>query len=297
MPRITAQKGGRLVIINLQKTDMDRLCALRIFAKTDQVMSMVMAKLKMQIPRWQLKRELIVYHRHNPQASATSSSASSSSSSTPSSVTDRFRGLLGIGGAEGKAPLHTLSVHGVDPANAELPYSVCSQVGYRWTQQNGRRAQSIISRPPFSTELKDVGFNAKPNTSKITDKMVIPLGRKGEQEGQQGSQPKLKFSVAEVGISFRGHYNEPSVFLQVPVLEGKDNAMRYTISWTPSLSAAAEAEGRVLLWQMESAVPVTPEEHGQWTPLMHSLLGSPLPRFKATAKNKAERSYSREEGG
>lgn len=292
MPRITAQKGGRLVIVNLQKTDLDRLCALRIFAKTDQVMSMVMAKLKMQIPRWQLKRELIVYHRYNPGGV----SSSFSSSSPTSSVKNRFRGLLGIGESAVKAPSHTISVHGVDPANAKLPYSVCSQVGYRWTQHDGRRAQAIISRSPFSSELQDIDFSTKPSTSEITDKMVIPLGNKDDPKRQHNGQQKsnLKYSVAEVGINFRGHYNEPSMFLQVPVLEGKDNAMRYTLSWTPSLSASVEAQGRVLLWKMESAVPVTPEEHGQWTPLMHSLLGSPLPSLKATAKRKPEQASSRE---
>lgn len=286
MPRITAQGGGRLVIINLQKTDLDRLCALRIFGKTDQVMSMVMAKLKIQIPRWQLQRELIVYHRYNPGNTSASSS----------SVKNRFRSLVGMGS---EAPSHTLSVHGVDPANAELPYSVCSQVGYQWQhtgyQAKKAQAKAIIARSPFSCELKDIGFKGKDNTSKITDKMVVALGNQEKQQSSQ--QQKPEYSVVEVAVKFRGHYNEPSVFLPVPVLEGKDNAMRYSLSWTPSLSAAAEAEGKVLLWKTEAAVPVTPEEHSQWTPLMHSLLGSPLPPLQATMKSQAEQQSTSREGG
>jgi len=45
MPRSTVTKGGKLVIINLQKTPLDQLCAIRIFAKTDQVMKKLMQKL------------------------------------------------------------------------------------------------------------------------------------------------------------------------------------------------------------------------------------------------------------
>ena len=34
---MVGERGQKLVIVNLQATPMDHLCALRIFAKTDQV--------------------------------------------------------------------------------------------------------------------------------------------------------------------------------------------------------------------------------------------------------------------
>ena len=34
---MVGERGQKLVIVNLQSTPMDHLCALRIFAKTDQV--------------------------------------------------------------------------------------------------------------------------------------------------------------------------------------------------------------------------------------------------------------------
>jgi len=52
MPRETVKKGGKLVIINLQKTPLDPLAnvrGLRIFAKTDEVMEILMDKLNVPI--------------------------------------------------------------------------------------------------------------------------------------------------------------------------------------------------------------------------------------------------------
>lgn len=45
MPRKTAKKGGKLVIVNLQKTPLDHLATLRIFQKTDVVMKEIMKRL------------------------------------------------------------------------------------------------------------------------------------------------------------------------------------------------------------------------------------------------------------
>jgi len=49
MPIATADKGGNLVIVNLQKTPYDSRCAIRIFAKTDVVMALLMEKIEMSI--------------------------------------------------------------------------------------------------------------------------------------------------------------------------------------------------------------------------------------------------------
>ena len=49
-------RGRRLVIINLQTTPLDHVCKLRIFAKCDDVSKMLMSKLGLEIPEFQLKR-------------------------------------------------------------------------------------------------------------------------------------------------------------------------------------------------------------------------------------------------
>ena len=47
---------NHLVIINLQKTPMDHVCALRIFAKIDDVMVPLMKELGLEIPEYKLNR-------------------------------------------------------------------------------------------------------------------------------------------------------------------------------------------------------------------------------------------------
>ncbi len=56
MPRMTAEKGGKLVIVNLQKTPMDPYAALVIHGKCDDVMKITMQKLAIEIPQWRLQR-------------------------------------------------------------------------------------------------------------------------------------------------------------------------------------------------------------------------------------------------
>merc|ERR1712130_927640 len=45
-----------LVIVNLQKTPLDDVCSLRIFAKIDDVMVPLMKELGLEIPDWKLQR-------------------------------------------------------------------------------------------------------------------------------------------------------------------------------------------------------------------------------------------------
>jgi hypothetical protein len=59
MPRKTAQSGGKLVIVNLQKTPLTRLAALHIHAGTDVVMEMLMQRLELPIPNFRLERRII----------------------------------------------------------------------------------------------------------------------------------------------------------------------------------------------------------------------------------------------
>merc|ERR1719300_1965136 len=51
---------GRLVIVNLQKTPLDHVASIRIFAKIDDVMVPLMKELGLEIPEWKLQRYLKV---------------------------------------------------------------------------------------------------------------------------------------------------------------------------------------------------------------------------------------------
>lgn len=58
MPAACAMNGGRLVLINLQKTPIDHLATMVIHGKCDDVMKMLMEKLSYQIPTWQMKKRI-----------------------------------------------------------------------------------------------------------------------------------------------------------------------------------------------------------------------------------------------
>merc|ERR1711879_576117 len=47
---------NHLIIVNLQKTPLDDVCSLRIFAKIDDVMVPLMKELGLEIPEWKLQR-------------------------------------------------------------------------------------------------------------------------------------------------------------------------------------------------------------------------------------------------
>lgn len=64
-------KHGHLVIVNLQKTPLDKKAALTIYAFCDTVMNMVMQKLGLPIPEFQLTRRLsITKRREKPKGKA-----------------------------------------------------------------------------------------------------------------------------------------------------------------------------------------------------------------------------------
>jgi mono-ADP-ribosyltransferase sirtuin 6 len=47
--KIWKKPDGKMVIVNLQKTDYDKYCKLRIFGETDQVLTMLMDELGLTI--------------------------------------------------------------------------------------------------------------------------------------------------------------------------------------------------------------------------------------------------------
>ena len=59
MPELTARNQGALVIVNLQPTPLDDKATIKIHAKTDTVMTMLMKRLGHNIPRFRLRRRFI----------------------------------------------------------------------------------------------------------------------------------------------------------------------------------------------------------------------------------------------
>lgn len=59
MPKTTAAHGGKLVIVNLQKTPLTPKAHLHIHASTDTVMDMLMQRLEIPIPDFRLQRRII----------------------------------------------------------------------------------------------------------------------------------------------------------------------------------------------------------------------------------------------
>jgi NAD-dependent SIR2 family protein deacetylase len=58
MPDETVKSGGRIVIVNLQKTPLDDVAAMIIHAKIEDVMERLMAKLNLEIPKWKITRRV-----------------------------------------------------------------------------------------------------------------------------------------------------------------------------------------------------------------------------------------------
>ena len=50
MPKMTAEQGGKLVIVNMQNTPLDSKCHTRVYARCDDFMMRVMKHLSMKIP-------------------------------------------------------------------------------------------------------------------------------------------------------------------------------------------------------------------------------------------------------
>jgi len=67
----TVGKNGKLVICNLQATPLDNLAAVRVFARTDDLMQAIMRHLGLAIPEWRLHRRLQVGTEYNPEQEKT----------------------------------------------------------------------------------------------------------------------------------------------------------------------------------------------------------------------------------
>jgi len=64
MPGRVAEKGKKLVICNLQLTPYDSIAAMKVHAKVDDLMTLVMKELELEIPSWKLHRRVEVKYKH-----------------------------------------------------------------------------------------------------------------------------------------------------------------------------------------------------------------------------------------
>jgi len=68
LPKETLKNGGRVVIVNLQKTPFYNTASLNIFAKIEDVMERLMIKMNYQIPKWTfIRRVFFDYNRNSKE--------------------------------------------------------------------------------------------------------------------------------------------------------------------------------------------------------------------------------------
>jgi len=58
MPLEVGMRNKDLIIVNLQKTPLDKYCSVRIFALCDKAMEILAKKLSMEIPDFELQRRV-----------------------------------------------------------------------------------------------------------------------------------------------------------------------------------------------------------------------------------------------
>jgi len=63
MPLLVAKNGKKMVIVNLQKTDFDDQCAMRVYAKCDNFIKLVMEELAVEVPPFILHRRVSVQQK------------------------------------------------------------------------------------------------------------------------------------------------------------------------------------------------------------------------------------------
>ncbi|PNH03818.1 NAD-dependent protein deacetylase SRT1 [Tetrabaena socialis] len=81
LPTLTRDEGGKMVIVNLQKTPKDRRANLIIRGRVDLVMALLMQELRMQVPPYIRTESLVVRHSCSSSAGASASGGGGGGSS------------------------------------------------------------------------------------------------------------------------------------------------------------------------------------------------------------------------
>ena len=81
-----ADTPGDLVIVNLQKTEMDERCKIRIFSNIDDVFQKLMDHFDLEIPQFELQRFIQIKFRDDEELSITGLTDSGSTSDLFSDV-------------------------------------------------------------------------------------------------------------------------------------------------------------------------------------------------------------------
>merc|ERR1712130_301994 len=190
---------NHLVIVNLQKTPLDDVCSLRIFAKIDDVMVPLMKELGLEIPEWKLQRFMKV--KVDP-------------------IED-----------EEDKKLLTISAVDVDGINA----TVFNDVQLRYNGKSVADHKTTINGNDRKKKLNALQSHNE-FSYQISKKMVIPVEDQKEKENESEDLPAiLKFMgnfikngnassnglVAE--LSFMGNYSEPNLCIPLdPMLRSNE---------------------------------------------------------------------------
>lgn len=78
-PAHAVRNGGKMVIVNLQKTPYDSKATLLIHERTDKVMQLLMQELGLTIPEYKLEEDQV---KNNTAAGSNNNNAAESSTST-----------------------------------------------------------------------------------------------------------------------------------------------------------------------------------------------------------------------
>jgi NAD-dependent histone deacetylase SIR2 len=130
MPGSTKQAGGKLVIVNLQRTPLDELADVRLHCPTDDFMRLVMAELEMDVPPFRLRRTVAVWV-HPDHASSVFASGVDSGSDTPHTLFSKLELMTqssGTGTIVGSADTRLMDPAAVEAHMADLtvaPTAVC----------------------------------------------------------------------------------------------------------------------------------------------------------------------------
>ena len=186
-PAECAANGGKLVIVNLQKTPLDSSAALVIRAFCDDVSRGVADRLGVTIPKFALKRRVRVSLAAKPAAGAASARATSASSST-SGLPGAVLELCGLG---------------LD----DTPFALLADGSASVLSASGAVMASTLAVRLVAASTK-AGAGGKTSASKrVPAALRIGLPTAAQPAG----------SVIEAVCTFVGHYREPPIRVVVPL--------------------------------------------------------------------------------
>ena len=209
MPLATAERGGRLVIVNLQKTPMDDAAALVIHAKTDDVSAGLAERLGLQPAAFRLTRRMCVRCR-------------------------------AVRPAPGKPVALQVSIEAVDADG--LPFS-CIQAARLRVSETTVTSYAVDADGSSRQLASSATTKQRPvaDTTAVFDMTPVSVGR---ASAASGTAAVLRWQgVVSAQVQFRGHYAEPVLDLALPLdlcVSAPGGSMSQTTEVATSLLAELE---------------------------------------------------------